>query len=376
MNMKISLQQFLGKQHSWSTCGQNLARYFKAAGHDVHLCSTNGYTCFPPDLIENIKCKKCTIDKERRIDVCDLDNDYDLQLSYTAMIHWGEYLRHGNKNKFAIWNYDGTVIPKGWAKFYQYTDRVLPSSMFSYDVFAKNGVPKDAMTMIPHGVSNEFFNREEKYTLNTDRKYKVLVNIAQMHTRKNIKGLLDAWGKAFTDKDDVVMIAKVNIKKPQQLFEVSWMKELQKMKKKYKYHAPIMIINDFLPFISDLYRSCNIGYSCSNVECFNLPCLESMVCGNVTIASNYGGNIDFMNESNSLLIDGKIGRAPQNFQYWTSSVHGECFFPDVNHTAQQLQRAVKEYDVLKEKFAPSIENIKKTYTWKNVVEKIKGLANV
>lgn len=370
--MKISIQQFL-EQHSWAEVGQNIARYLKLAGHNVHLCSTNGYTHFPKDLEENIKCRNC-INENRVITNCTLDNDYDLQLSYTAMFHWGEYLRHGRKNRFAIYNYDGTVLPVGWSKFYKLADRVLPSSEFSKDIFKKNGVAESIMEVIPHGYNDEFLDRKERYTLRTNRKYKVLVNIFQPHTRKNINGLLEAWGRAFTNKDDVVMIAKVRMKKPTHVFEVSWMDEFLKMKKKYKDHAPISIVSDFIPYISDLYRSCNIGFSCSHVECFNLPALESIISGNITIGSNWGGNVDFMNDGNSLLINGRVDRAKSNMQYWASSVYGECFYPDIDHAAELLRKSVYNYDELKEKFRVGIDEIKENYSWKNIVGRILSLA--
>lgn len=151
------------------------------------------------------------------------------------------------------------------------------------------------------------------------------------------------------------------------------MNALMNLKKKHKNHAPILVVNDFIPYISDLYRACDIGYSASSIECFNLPSLESMVCGNVTIASNWGGNVDFMNEGNSLLINGKVGRAPANFQYWKASLYGECFYPDVDDTARLLRMSVDKFDELKEKFSPGVQKVKEKYTWENVAKQIISL---
>jgi len=285
----------------------------------------------------------------------------------------GEYLTHSKKNKFGIWNYDGTKIPAGWAKHYQACTRVLPSSSFSFKTFKNAGIPEDIMTLVPHGASEEYFTRDDVFPIHSDRKYKFFLNIAQPHTRKNLPGLLDAWGKAFTNKDDVVLVAKVSIKEQKMAFDVSWTNELAKMKKKYPKHAPIIPINQFVEYMSDLYRACDIGISLSHVECFNLPALESMACKKITIASNYGGNVDFMNEENSLLVNGKIGRAPMEYQYWSPHAHGEMFYPDTNHAVEQMQRAVKEYDSLSEKFAPKLEEVRRQYTWDNAVKQILSL---
>ncbi len=370
--MKILWKGFCGKNHSWSICAQNICRVLKTFGHDVHLFSTNGIEFFPEDLNDNLI--GYVNENEKNIFGRNPDNDYDMQLSYTAMHNWGAFLSHGLKNRFAIWNYDGTHIPKGWAKYYKNCDLVLPSSKFSYNTFVRAGVPQDRLITIPHGVSNEFLEDSESvYPVSTDRKYKFFVNIAQAHTRKNISGLLEAWCKAFSNKDDVVLIAKVSTKKPKSPFEVSWYEKLMEAKKKYKNHAPIMVVNDFIENISDLYRACDIGLSLSHVECFNLPALEMMALGKITIASNYGGNVDFMNSENSLLVNGKVVRAPMNYQYWEPSVYGEMFQPDVNHAVEQMRLAVSKYDELLEKFNPGLKTIKETYTWENTVNQILGL---
>lgn len=371
--MDISFKQFLSPKHSWGTVGTSIARALKKAGHNVHLCSTNGYDGFPEDLKEDVRCKNCNIDDKGFVPGrCEMKGEYNVSLSYTMMMHFGEYLL-SKENKFGIWNYDGTVIPNGYAKHYTFCSKILPSSEFSKNVFLKAGVPESHMVVVPHGYNPECVERNEVFNIDTDRKYKVLVNIQQNHTRKNIKGIFEAWGKAFTDKDDVVLVAKINAKKATKPWEVETVAEFLKMKKKYKNHAPVILVNEFVDYISDLYRACDIIFSASNIECFNLPMLEGMACDKIVIGSNWGGNVDFMNAGNSLLIDGKVGRAPAEYQYWKSDVFGEMFIPDINHAAELLQKSVREYNELKEKFSGGIADVKQIYTWENVAKQILDL---
>ena len=338
----------------------------------VHLCSTNGYENFHSDLNENIKCRNCTDDSTRKIENCQLDKNYDLGISYTMMMHFGEYLCFSNKHRFGIWNLDGTDIPKGFAKYYKACTKVLPSSEFSRNTFLTAGVPNEIMTVIPHGYNPNFINKTDIYPIETVRKRKILVNIQQNHLRKNIPGILDAWGKAFSNKDDVAMILKTKIKKTKDS-DVSWQDEILKMKKKYKNNAPIIIIEKFIDDLSSLYRACDVIFSASNIECFLLPALEGIVSNKIVIASNWGGNVDFMNNKNSLLINGAVGRAPERMHYWGSSAYGKCFYPDTNHAAELLQKSVKNYDSLIQEFQPGIDKIKQKYTWKNVAKQIIGL---
>jgi glycosyltransferase involved in cell wall biosynthesis len=180
----------------------------KLMGHDVHLDSTNGYDNFPADMQENVKCRECGDDHHRDPAKCKLDKEYDLSLSYTACFHFNEYT-HMGKKKFVVYNIDSDILPKGWAKFHSAVDKVLPSSTYSKNTLLKAGMPEDKLIVVPHCYDSEFIDRKEVFPINTNRKRKYLTVIQQPHKRKGINKLLEGWGKAFTKKDDVVLVAKV-----------------------------------------------------------------------------------------------------------------------------------------------------------------------
>ncbi len=371
--MKISYKQFLSPNHSWSTM-LNFAREMKKHGHNVHLDSTNGYDNFPKDLEENIKCRNC-IGQGRRINNCTLDESYDLSIAYTASIHWGEYTYRG-RNKFVVYNLDGSILPKGWGKFHKDIDFVLPSSTYSAETFRGAGIPIEKIKVVPHCYDSEFVDREEVYKIKTNRKRKYLTIIQQPHKRKGLNRLLDGWGKAFTNKDDVVLIAKVKMCQPKSAFEVSFMDELTKMKQKYKNHAPIVFVTEFVDFISDLHRSCDVLLSTSHVECFLLPALNHLVSKKLVIASGGDtgcGNVDFMNNENSLLIKGKTVRMPIDFQYWNPNRYACMFDPNTNHIAELLQLSNDKHDELVEKFKPGMEKVIENYSATKVTEQIFSL---
>ena len=388
--MKVCMEQFLGTNHSWSIVGQNIARALVKKGHDVHLKSTNGYTCFPDDLLPNVKDQ--------------LSNDFDMQISYTAMRNFPRYLSHGTKNRFGIWNYESTVLPTGFAKNYISTEKMLPSSEFAKKVFVDNGVPDDRAVVVPHGINVEEYSATEKYTLQTNRRHKILANIAQPHIRKNLSGLFESFGQAFTKDDDVCLVCKVSVKKSQannpqpkksarsqraamkmnkkmhnqkiekkNQFDVDFWSIYGEFCKKYPNHAEVEIITDFLDSMVPLYNSCDIVFSTTHAECFWLPGLEGMATDNLVIAPNWGGQLEYMNPDNSLLIEGKEVRAPKKMQYWTSSPYAKTFLPSTEHAAELLQRSVKDYDSLMEKFRPGIKNQLDRLTWDKVADQIIGL---
>lgn len=349
---------------SWSIVGQNIARSLIKQNHEVHLQSTNGYQHFPKDLEPYVKEK--------------LDPVYDMQLSYTAMRNFPKLLANGNKNRFGIWNYETTVLPVGFAKYHKFCDKMLPSSTFANKVFADNGIPKNKLVTVPHGINVDEYSSKEIYPLKTNKSKKILSNIAQPHIRKNIPGMFEAFGKAFTKKDDVCLVCKISVKKQDKskrkmAFDVDFWRIYNEFCKKYPNHAEVEIITEFLPSMVPLYNAVDVVYSATRAECFNLPMLEGMATNNIVISPKWGGHLEFMNENNSLLIEGKEVRAPKEMQYWSSSPYAAMFEPNLDDAAEKLQFVIKNYDSLKDKFLPGMKEQLNKLTWDKVTSQIVSL---
>lgn len=374
--MRIKIQQFLfGKSHSWSIVGQNLGREFLKQGHIVEFVSTDGLNSqyIPDDLKPFIKENPT--------------GTYDCQVSYTAPHNWPKYLSHGTKNRFAIWNYEynnkknengtsQTLLP-GFAKFYQACDLVLPSSNFTKDVFKSMCIPEEKMVVVPHGINLNDFTSNNKTILQTKKTKKILLNIAQPHKRKALHLALESFGKAFTKNDDVCLIAKVlKSNHKNQQFDVNFNDLYKTFEQKFPNHANVEIVYNYVPNIADLYKACDINFSATFAECWHLPSLEALAAGIINIVPRYGGQLDFCNDDNSLLIDVDIVRAPKDHQYWIHSpycVHGQI---KTNDAAKKLQTAVQDYDKLIAKFKNNMKNTVEKFTWENAAKQIINLCHV
>lgn len=360
--MRVKIQQFLcGKCHSWAVVGQSIGRELLKMGHKVDFISTDGVeTKYVKDYIRpNLKNKPTGV--------------YDIQISYTAMKNFPFYLAHGKKNRFGIYNYDGSVLPEHWIKYCQVIDKLLPSSEYSKKVFLDAQIPENKLKVVPHGIDIGDFN-VEPYKFKTNKRIKILNVCGQVHRRKNLIGILDSYGSAFSKDDDVCLILKVVDKRPTAKFELSFRDLYKDWKSKNKDGPEVEIICNYIDNIESLFLGCDIHYSLSNIECFHIPSLQSMAAKKLTIQSNYGGNIDFMNKDNSLLVDGKIERCPPSYQYWTPSRYAEMFVPNKDDAVDKLRYAVNNYDKLILKFAPVMEKTVEQYSWENVTKKIISLA--
>ena len=363
--MRIKIQQFLfGKNHSWSVVGQNIGRAFIKLGHEVDFVSTDGFQekyC-PEDIRPFVKEKPV--------------GTYDCQVSYTAPHNWGPYLSAGIKNKFGIWNYEynGKRLLQGFAKHEKHTTKVLPSSNFTKEVFVNMGIPEDRQVVVPHGINLEDFKSTNKAELKTKKSKKILLNIAQPHRRKALPLALESFGKAFKKDDDVCLIAKVftanKSAAKNQSFDVDFHKILKTFKSKFKNHAEIEVMTTYVPNIADLYNACEINFSATHAECWHLPSLEALAAGIINVVPRYGGQLDFCNNDNGLLIEGKTVRAPRDHQYWAYNPYGVHFKVDTDDAADKLQQAVNNYDELKAKFEPHMKSTAAHFTWENAAQQI------
>lgn len=357
--MNILFKQFLGQLHSWSSVGQNLATSFINNNHNVDLISTNGYEHFPKELFKYVKPTPT--------------NNYDCQISYTAMKNFEHYLQYGKNNRFGIWAYEfagKNALPTGFAKYHKYADKMLVPSKFSKQIFVDSGVPEDKLVVVPHGIDLDKYKNTNKYPLKTKKKYKILLNIAQPHIRKNLDGTLEAYGKAFTNKDDVALVVKVVDKKPEQVFEVSFKEIYNKFVAKYSNHGEVEIIREYVENIEELYNACDIMFSLTHAECFFFPALEALAAKKVVIVPNYGGQLEFLNDNNAILIPGKTCNAPPQALYWEVKRGTTYFDADINIAADKMRDVVKNYDLIKSKLLNNVEEMLLNHTWNIISKKI------
>ena len=114
--------------------------------------------------------------------------------------------------------------------------------------------------------------------------------------RKNHLGLISAFKQAFQSGEKVSLIIKVSR-------GAIYPEDLQRLQKEAKQVGAI-VIDQRLPReeIIGLIAACDCYVSLHRCEGLGLTLAEAMMLGKPTIATAYSGNLDFMNESNSLLV--------------------------------------------------------------------------
>jgi len=146
--------------------------------------------------------------------------------------------------------------------------------------------------------------------------------------------------------------------------------------KKYGKNIPeIELLNGHVENVASIYNACDCHVTTTGSEGFGMPLLESMACGLLNIAPGYSGQLDFMNEDNSLLIDYKMRYARNVEQYWTFNPKSKICEPDRKHAAELMRKAYEEHDELMKKFGPNMEKTVDLFSWTRAAEMIVQATN-
>jgi len=363
---------------SWVYVMKELVKAFDQLGHNTNILSTNGLneTTFPKEkMIKSISELQKFGSGKKAIDI---------DFTYTVPQNFPERFLPNSKAKCAIYNYETTIWPREWRRFYGLVDYYLPSSNFSAEVFYMNGIPKEKIFVIPHGVDTSLFNPSiPAIKLKTNKKFK-FISVVAPHMRKNIDLLLEAYCEAFTASDDVCLVLKTKLfkhsdgeynaqknPKGRKGFEIVVGDIFRRLVEKYGKNMPeIELLLGQVENVASIYNACQCHITTTGAEGYGLPILESMGSGLINICPNYSGQLDFANTDNSLLIDTKLRSAKQFEQYWGYNPQSQIGQPSKKHTIELMQKAVKEYDMLMARFKPNMEKTVKELSWQNAAQKI------
>lgn len=393
--MKVRFHTMAGTLHSWSLTTLSIARAMVRVGNpDIFIKSTNGLEFFPEDLksyllpgchgpnkhgldwIDPDGSHKLLPFQPNLVDIDDVNRPYDLDFAYTVFLNGPRRFYPESKRKALIWNFESSILPPGWEIYANSVDYILPSSQYSYDIFAQNNIPKDKMIIVPHGVDTNIFNPNiPPFKLKTTKKVKFLHN-AINHARKMHERVVEAYLDAFTGNDDVCLVLKTKFKAPDKdkPFEVDVKQAIENVYKRYKNPAEIEVINDvFIEDIGSLYTACDVVVSMSSCEGFGLPMLESLACGNLLIAARHGGQLDFLNDENSLLVDTKEMKAPMSHQYWEANKDAVVGDPSVKHCTELMRRAYENLETEKARIKESAKKMVEKFTWETAAQMILDL---
>jgi hypothetical protein len=205
--------------------------------------------------------------------------------------------RH-NKRNICIWAWELQKYDTNLLEGLDYVDEVWVVSEFVKRCFEQYVDKEISVINIPQSVSNEDLNTR---LFNFDYFYFSFDFLSDIE-RKNPYQLIELFNSLVFDFSLEVHLVIKTVNAKLRLDKYSDL--VQKSKSNPFIHImdatwPEHVINSVIKFslgVISLHRS----------EGFGLLLSKSMALGKLTVATSFGGNLDFMDSSNSLLIDNKL----------------------------------------------------------------------
>jgi len=255
-------------------------------------------------------------------------------------------------------------LPRSWRQRLQMFDEVWVPTEWNASTFARAGVPADALSVLPETLDFSLFAPGSKpLELDAPRAFVFLTNF-DFTDRKGWDVLLDAWVGAFDPDEDVCLVLKclgLHIPEREVRARIDW--HLGE-----RPAAPIVVRTEVLPVreMPRLYAAADAFVIASRGEGWGRPYMEAMAMGVPTIGTRFSGNLAFMTDANSFLVDGDLVPVPDSAQAHTDVYRGHRWLePDRAALAATLRsvfddphaaraRAARARDDLLERFGPAI----------------------
>lgn len=180
-------------------------------------------------------------------------------------------------------------------------NEIWTPSEYCKNIFQK--AYKNPIIIVPHPVEIHLNPLQYNNTIDffDGKKFSFLFifNYHSSTERKNPFFLIEAFKTAFGDNDNVELVIKTVGGKQHK-------KQKQRLEQCVSKNIKIYDLELDKNSVDHLINTCDAYVSMHHSEGFGLTLAEAMYLGKPTIATNYSGNTEFMNDNNSFLIDYKL----------------------------------------------------------------------
>jgi glycosyltransferase involved in cell wall biosynthesis len=195
-------------------------------------------------------------------------------------------------------------IPSTWVGPCDRMDEIWVPTSFNLETFAKSGVDRDRLRVMPFGVAPiRQGDVDPSYRVASTKSFKFL-SVFELTKRKGWDVLLRAWVEAFDADDDVALIVKTYGRRGVKPLEV-FSEFLASIGRDVESVPEIVLIEDRLTDaqMRGLYAQCDAFVLPSRGEGWGMPYQEAQLFGLPTIATRWSGQTEFLNDENAFLID-------------------------------------------------------------------------
>jgi glycosyltransferase involved in cell wall biosynthesis len=223
-----------------------------------------------------------------------------------AHLPWADPWVEGER---VIWRtmFETDGLPDTWVARTQSCEQVWVPSRFNAESFVASGVRSDAIKVLPEPIDTNLFSpRPSARPRNQADTFRFL-SIFRWQQRKGWDVLLDSYFAEFSKSDDVELLLRVEAFGPTvEFYPERLIAEAKARHFNDSSQAPsTRVLRKRLPKIRlpELYASADAFVLPSRGEGWGRPLMEAMAMGLPTLGTRWSGNLDFMTDENSFLID-------------------------------------------------------------------------
>jgi glycosyltransferase involved in cell wall biosynthesis len=232
-------------------------------------------------------------------------------------------------------------LPSDWVARCNGVHELWVPSRFNVETFSRAGVEPSKLRIVPEGVDGQRFRPGvPPLPWQDDRSFHFL-SIFDWQFRKGWDLLLRAYLTEFHRHEDVALVLKVyqyNLPHRNVAEEIAAFAE-RETGVPLSECPPVILLRNY---VSDeemprLYAAADAFVLPTRGEGWGRPMMEAMACGLPTIATKWGGHLDFMHEQNAYLIDCQAP-VPVSDRNDIGVFQGHCWAePDVDHLRRLMR---------------------------------------
>jgi len=287
------------------------------------------------------------------------------------------------KINVAMWSWELPEIPPEWVRSFQHFDEVWVLSNFIKEIFAKVSPITVRKINLPLQIDETSID-PRKFRADFGEDTFVFLFAFEYQSGFQIKNplaLIDAFSRAFTKTDNVLLVIKVmpfSVNPTNLLESIKRNREnsrrLQRAVREASEHVNIIVMDghftraDFFSLIDSI--DCYV--SLHRAEGYGQVLAQSMYLGKPVIATGYSGNLDFMDASNSVLLPYDLVEVDQEDGYYRPHVDGNVWAePHVDEASQMMRWVYDHRKQAQELGNRASESIRRISNPKNVGEEIR-----
>ncbi len=199
--------------------------------------------------------------------------------------------------------FETSRIPPIWVEQCNRMDAIVVPCAWNRDVFVNSGVKVPVLVSVP-GISVPPLQSPQPFI---HKKQYRFYSVFQWSERKNPVGLIKAFYHAFHDNRDVSLTIKSYIREHSLAEAETLRKEVLQIRESMGIAGKPQIFIKCEKLSDAQMETFHNSHDCfvlpSRAEGLGLPYIDAMIHAKPTIGSRYSGNLEFMNDQNSYLID-------------------------------------------------------------------------